>query len=81
MLRAVCEKTEVLKAINGIDHRLACLIQKRLDDTKPSPKPHVDSGHIPESNQSMVDRLPDPADSFMSTAEVNKRRFIRYAHV
>lgn len=80
MLRAVCEKTRAIELIGITDCNLACAIRSRLDETRPALKPHVDSGHVPESNQSMVDRLPDPAEAQLSTEEVNRRRVLRYAH-
>jgi hypothetical protein len=81
MLRIACTGTGALDIIDTMDYSLACQIRQRLDSTKLVPKAVAESiDYIPESNESMVDRLPDPKKSQWTAEKMKRVRSQKYAH-
>jgi len=74
MLRAVCENTTALMALDEKDYHTAKAIRERLDATKPAHKPYVPSGVEPESTEAIVSRLPDPKNSPLKQRSNYSRR-------
>lgn len=67
-----------LSAVDRKDFHAAKAIRERIEATTPKPQRHIPSTYVPESNQSFVDRLPDPEGSEMSRKEIEDRRQLLY---